>query len=1042
MATKDRTALKDEFKNGNLATGERFADLIDSMKTVQEPVADPAASGTSLSFIDSISQDADGKITATKKTLDLANAHELNPFKGWYKTGDTLPTDGFDGAYLYFKNTSEPTGQTTIYRWNGTAYADTGTVVDTSNVQTFGSGQAVNEIFIDNDFVGGNDKVAGAEEVKSLNNRTKGYTINDTMNSFLKFVSIDLSGYNGSTPIGELALVIWNGESNFYGFQIYNDNVRWIEKYRYSSTETCYSYTSQGVKVYIEVDKSKLANLGTSIGRYKINDSALRWDSRIDKINTLETTIDGLSSDIDGLKTDIDSIQYGPNAVNQISGLATGTPNQIFLQNATASALRYGVSNEVDTVSPFADIIGWGIRLIPFGSGRSYYYNPASGAIEDYPNDIWVSYWLNGSEIITGATNNTYVINWSIIDSDSNYIDKFLQLKPIINYGVGYETTLTSTITNFTVSKNIKCVYSKSGWYQVIEHWNITWQETKKPWRFGIRLGATTTNHPFTIVNPQISYSELPAGKCVINDIDNSINPYPSTISNLSEEVDNLQDSVEEINNTLNEITPSKPNKLHITFIQGSESYILSPFNETSDIKLNFVLRRSVSATHNQSFNFSNVKLVDKLTLTETNVHGCGDDICPSNFNGTYMGGNHANANLRKLTITNHGLTYSNIGEVWTYGTNGEATILGILDADNIIAAGKNTSVYPKFNFSAINENDILSHNGSSLTVSASEYYQWFSSTNQPEIIVLADGEVITEDGDYEFNTLKICEAYDIMNTASQISIIQNNVGTYTSTPNPTNIEGADKVARHSIVYQFDSANQWFIVTTFTAYQDINLSRFGYTQQATIGTNSVHLYIPKTLPIVDEASTIFDFRTAPLYTSHTGVLNLTSTYWENPNLPPDRWLTYNDNIALHSGFFYDYGVGGNNRKDCVNNAFYLPSNNKTYINGIDNKLTINAGDSYSGINWRTYIDRTKVMNNGVISLNLVEYDDKLYIYADFNQTGIYEITIPDSYLGKTIEVFEKSDNITLLTPISNRKVLVKVDTANPMYGYIVAQIKR
>ena len=149
MATKDRTALKNDFANGKYATGEKFADLIDSMKVVQLPVVDPQALGTSLSFIDRISQDADGKITATKKTLDLSNAHELNPFKGWYETGDTLPTDGFDGAYLYFKDTSELTGQTTIYRWNGTTYADTGTVVDTSNVQTFGSGQSVNAVKID-----------------------------------------------------------------------------------------------------------------------------------------------------------------------------------------------------------------------------------------------------------------------------------------------------------------------------------------------------------------------------------------------------------------------------------------------------------------------------------------------------------------------------------------------------------------------------------------------------------------------------------------------------------------------------------------------------------------------------------------------------------------------------------------------------------------------------------------------------------------------------------------------------------------------------
>lgn len=74
MATKDRTSLKNEFKNGNLATGERFADLIDSVKVVQLPVVDPQVLGSTSSFIDSISQDADGKITATKKNVQLVYA--------------------------------------------------------------------------------------------------------------------------------------------------------------------------------------------------------------------------------------------------------------------------------------------------------------------------------------------------------------------------------------------------------------------------------------------------------------------------------------------------------------------------------------------------------------------------------------------------------------------------------------------------------------------------------------------------------------------------------------------------------------------------------------------------------------------------------------------------------------------------------------------------------------------------------------------------------------------------------------------------------
>ena len=43
-------------------------------------------------------------------------------------------------------------------------------------MQTFASGEEVNEISIDNDFVGGNDKIAGADEVKNLNAQLYGVT--------------------------------------------------------------------------------------------------------------------------------------------------------------------------------------------------------------------------------------------------------------------------------------------------------------------------------------------------------------------------------------------------------------------------------------------------------------------------------------------------------------------------------------------------------------------------------------------------------------------------------------------------------------------------------------------------------------------------------------------------------------------------------------------------------------------------------------------------------------------------------------------------
>lgn len=69
MSTK--ADLKSRFSNGNFADAAAFADLIDSLKAVQAAVSDPTAAGTSVTFIATISQDTEGKIQATKKTVNF-----------------------------------------------------------------------------------------------------------------------------------------------------------------------------------------------------------------------------------------------------------------------------------------------------------------------------------------------------------------------------------------------------------------------------------------------------------------------------------------------------------------------------------------------------------------------------------------------------------------------------------------------------------------------------------------------------------------------------------------------------------------------------------------------------------------------------------------------------------------------------------------------------------------------------------------------------------------------------------------------------------
>ena len=65
-----KSELKALFVDGHLVTAEDMGNLIDSLKAMQTAVSDPTASGRSVTFIATISQDSEGRITATKKTID------------------------------------------------------------------------------------------------------------------------------------------------------------------------------------------------------------------------------------------------------------------------------------------------------------------------------------------------------------------------------------------------------------------------------------------------------------------------------------------------------------------------------------------------------------------------------------------------------------------------------------------------------------------------------------------------------------------------------------------------------------------------------------------------------------------------------------------------------------------------------------------------------------------------------------------------------------------------------------------------------------
>ena len=92
MSVKTKERLKLDFSDNQTATGAKFADLIDSLKAVQSAVSDPAASGTSITFIATISQNTNGEITVTKKTVNF-NGYQTTAGMSGYQNLDLQKVD-------------------------------------------------------------------------------------------------------------------------------------------------------------------------------------------------------------------------------------------------------------------------------------------------------------------------------------------------------------------------------------------------------------------------------------------------------------------------------------------------------------------------------------------------------------------------------------------------------------------------------------------------------------------------------------------------------------------------------------------------------------------------------------------------------------------------------------------------------------------------------------------------------------------------------------------------------------------------------------
>lgn len=168
----------------NEITGAKLNDvlneMVDSLGVVDQisvGTTTTGAAGTDASVTNSgTSTDPVLNFTIPRGAAGQDGANAVNPFKGWWADLATLKAaiTAQPGDSAYVKDAS-PATTWSIYVYSASAtsdnnWVDSGSKADTSNVQTFASGEEVNEVHIVNDVTtGGEHDVLSAEQGVQLN---------------------------------------------------------------------------------------------------------------------------------------------------------------------------------------------------------------------------------------------------------------------------------------------------------------------------------------------------------------------------------------------------------------------------------------------------------------------------------------------------------------------------------------------------------------------------------------------------------------------------------------------------------------------------------------------------------------------------------------------------------------------------------------------------------------------------------------------------------------------------------------------------------
>jgi hypothetical protein len=393
MSASDKTKLD------ALPTNSELEAALADKKDVQTAVSDPSASGTSITFIDSISQDAQGVITPTKKTVANASASTsgVGGSAGLMSATDKEKLDGIEAgaeANVQADWSQTTTGADDYIKNKPTALSDFSDDITEQTYIPTGEGSA--------NPISGAGVASAMSSYKPKQTAVVDPTTAGTAVEFIDSISQDADGVISPTKKAiPNAVASSSGTGGSAGLMTGADKEKLddIEAGAQVNVQSDWSQSSSSADDYIKNKPTALSDFTdditsqTYVGAGTGSDAPISGAGVKDALDTLDVTIEGTAG------TDKTA------AVTQTNGVVSVTYRDIQIAESQVTNLGTDLGNKADKVSSatngnFAGLDSNG-NLTDSGNKAADFATAAQGALAATAVQ---GVTVNGTSVVDGST--------------------------------------------------------------------------------------------------------------------------------------------------------------------------------------------------------------------------------------------------------------------------------------------------------------------------------------------------------------------------------------------------------------------------------------------------------------------------------------------------------------------------------------------------------------------------------------------------------------------------------------------------------------